>query len=229
MDHVHSHGHRMRHYRLPGNAVEDGRPTVSGIVVAVIRQKPVGWKSLGSHFLVFLNAAGVRVGEIDNSMDYGSRGAGTWEFNSEELRALCAATGLTFGIEVFATPDDFVAKHPEWTPPEFEFETEHRSTERVREWGLAVLLGIPIAVGFLVTGLYFVLVGPVGWIVAGLELLGIAVVMVLTAWGHSRWRMRRSLGRRSGTQARQQRSSRTATSSGPARSTASRPSPSTRS
>jgi hypothetical protein len=88
MDHVHGHGHRMRHYRLPGSAEEDGRPVVSGIVVAVIRQKPVGWKSLGSHFLVFLNAAGVRVGEIDNSMDYGSRGAGTWEFNSEELRAL---------------------------------------------------------------------------------------------------------------------------------------------
>jgi membrane protein YdbS with pleckstrin-like domain len=90
-----------------------------------------------------------------------------------------------------------VAKHPEWTPPDFEFETEHRSTERVREWGLAILLGIPIAVGFLVTGLYFVLVGPVGWTVAALELLGIVVVMVLTTWGHSRWRMRRSLARRS--------------------------------
>ena len=104
------------------------------------------------------------------------------------------SVGVSMRVEPFDTAADFISAHPEWTPPELEFEVDHLPTERVREWGLAIALGLPIAVGLLgAVGAIFLLVGPIGWVVKGLGVLGIVVAVGLTVWGHSRWRMKRSL------------------------------------
>jgi hypothetical protein len=78
-------------------------------------------------------------------------------------------------------------------PPELEFEVNHLHTERVREWGLALSYGLPIAVGAGLGGSFLLFIGPVRWFVAALEIIGIVVAMVLTVWGHSKWRLKRSL------------------------------------
>jgi hypothetical protein len=63
----------------------------------------------------------------------------------------------------------------------------------VREWGLALSIGLPLAVGAGLGGSFLLFFGPVGWFIAGLEIIGTVVAMVLTAWGHSKWRLKRSL------------------------------------
>ena len=104
---------------------------------------------------------------------------------------------MTLRTERYDTATDFIAKRPEWTPPELEFEAEHLPTERVREWGWAIAIGLPIAVGLLgATGGFFVLIGPIGWLVKTLAVLAIVVAVSLTIWGHSKWRMKRSLRKR---------------------------------
>lgn len=195
VDHVHGSG--KRHYTLPGNPARRNAPLVASVVVTVIHEKPIGHKSLGDHFLEFLDPAGALVGRVDNSIDYGANGAGTWEFNYEELDAMCTAVGVGCRIETFDTAKEFITARPEWTPPELEFEVDHRRTERVREWGLAAAIGIPIAVGFGVAGTFLALIGPVGLAVGVLEGVGVVAAMALSAWGHSRWRMRRALRRES--------------------------------
>ncbi len=131
---------------------------------------------------------------LDNSVDYGNNSRDTWEFNQDELETLCRSVGVSIRLEPFDAAADFIAAHPEWTPPELEFEVDHLSTEWVREWGLAIALGLPIAVGLLgAAGAIFVLAGPIGWLVKALGVLGIVVAVGLTIWGHSRWRMKRSL------------------------------------
>jgi hypothetical protein len=194
IDHVHSH--HNRHFRLPSAAGDASRPVVASVVVSVIHQKPIGWKSLGTHLLFFLGNDNRLLGCLDNSVDYGSNSSGTWEFNTEELKALCRSVGVSFHVEVFDTAQEFLDKRPEWTPPELEFEVDHLPTERVREWGLALAIGLPIAVGIGVAGSFLILVGPVGWFVGALEVVGTVVAVVLTVWGHSKWRMKRSLRKR---------------------------------
>ncbi len=167
---------------------------MSTIVVVVIHKKPIGYRSLGTHFLCFIDSKGSLIDRLDNSVNYGYNSSDTWEFNDEELKVMCRSVGVSFHLEPFDTAADFIAAHPEWTPPELEFEVDHLPTERVREWGLAVALGLPIAVGLLgAVGAVFVLVGPTGSVVKALGVLGIVVAVGLTIWGHSRWRMRRSL------------------------------------
>ena len=167
---------------------------MSTIVVVVIHKKPIGYRSLGTHFLCFTDPQGSLIERLDNSVDYGNNSRDTWEFNQDELETLCRSVGVAIRLELFDAAADFITAHPEWTPPELEFEVDHLPTERVREWGLAIALGLPIAVGLLgAAGAIFVLAGPIGWLVKALGVLGIFVAVGLTIWGHSRWRMRRSL------------------------------------
>lgn len=188
------HHHRTWHFQLPGQESDPGKPTVNSVVATFIHKKPIGWRSLGTHFLCFLAADGSLLERVDNSMDYGTNSAGTWEFNYDELGVLCRSVGISFRIERYEMASEFIAAHPEWTPPELEFETDHLPTERVREWGLAFAIGLPIAIGGLgVVGGFFLLIGPIGWFVKGLGILGIVVAVTLTIWGHSKWRMKRSL------------------------------------
>jgi hypothetical protein len=188
------HGHHTWHYQLPGATADSSKPTVGTIVVVAIHKKPIGYRSLGTHFLCFIDPHGSLMDRLDNSVNYGHNSSDTWEFNSEELKTMCRSVGVSMRVEPFDTAADFISAHPEWTPPELEFEVDHLPTERVREWGLAIALGLPIAVGLLgAVGAIFLLVGPIGWVVKGLGVLGIVVAVGLTVWGHSRWRMKRSL------------------------------------
>ena len=45
------HGHHTWLYQLPGATTDSSKPTVSTIVVVVIHKKPIGYRSLGTHFL----------------------------------------------------------------------------------------------------------------------------------------------------------------------------------
>jgi hypothetical protein len=180
------HGWGRRHYSLPDNPSTKHAPLVATVVVTVIHEKPIGHKRLGNHFLEFLGPTGALVGRMDNSIDYGANSAGTWEFSYDDLHAMCNAVGVGCRLEIFDTAKEFMAARP-----------DHLRTERVREWGLAAAIGIPIAVGFGVAGTFLALVGPVGVAVGVLEAIGVVVAIALTAWGHSRWRMRRALRRES--------------------------------
>jgi hypothetical protein len=191
-DRVHSHGHHRREFALP-SASRASRPVVATVVSCVIQEKPIGWKSLGTNLLFFLDAQNAMLARLDNSMDYGNNSSGTWEFNLEQLGTLCRSVGVSFNIETFHTARQFIEARPAWTPPELEFEVNHIHTERVREWGLALSYGLPIAVGAGLGGSFLILIGPVRWFVAALEIVGTLVAMALTAWGHSKWRLKRSL------------------------------------
>lgn len=192
-DHV--HGFHARHFRLPNNH-SPGRqsPTVTRIVVANIRKKAIGWKSLGTHLILFLDGGSQVVTRLDSSVEYGQNSENTWEFHLDALAQLCSAGGIAFESESFDTAQQFLAGRPEWAPPKLEFEVDHLPEERVREWGLAVALALPISFALLaVLGGALLWFGPVGWAIEALEAVGTLVAVVLTVWSHSRWRMARSL------------------------------------
>jgi hypothetical protein len=191
MDHIHAL--RKHHFRLPG-ATDDGtRRTVTSVIASIIHRKPIGFRSLGNRFLIFLDKDNEMIGRLDCSVDYGHNSSGTWEFNTLELERMCTAVGVSFRVERYETAQEFLAKRPEWVPPEIEFEADHLRTERVREWGLAVAIALPIAAGLSVLGSFLIFVGPVGWFVGMLEGIGVILAVALTIWGHSKWRMKRSL------------------------------------
>ncbi len=193
VDRVHRH-HKWR-FQLPDGNQHARRNIVASVVLSVIRQKPIGWKSLGTHLLLFFDRENRVIGRLDNSIDYGHNDHGTWEFNYEDLKTLCQTVGVEFRNEHFSTAKEFIGTHPDWAPPDLEFQANHLRIERVREWGLAIALGLPIAVGLAVGGTFLMLLGPAGWFVSALELLGIGVAVSLTIWGHSKWRLKRSLRR----------------------------------
>jgi hypothetical protein len=201
-DHV--HGFHTRHFQLPaGHARASGRaedghaPIVAKIVVANIRRKAIGWKSLGTHLVLFLDRGDQVVTRLDSSVEYGYNSSDTWEFNVTALEQLCSSAGIAFESHSFETAQQFLAAKPEWAPPLIEFQVDHVVEEDAREWGLAFALGLPIAFGLLaVFGGALLWLGPVGWAVGSLEAVGTLVAVVLTVWSHSRWRMRRSLSRR---------------------------------
>jgi len=134
---------------------------------------------------------------LDNSVDYGWNSGGTWEFNLDSLEKMCMTAGISFQIDRFDTAQAFLSSRPEWAPPKLEFEVDHLRTERVREWGLAIALGLGIAAGFGVAGGFLLAFGPIGVVVKSLELFGVVVAATLTIWSHSKWRMKRSLRKRS--------------------------------
>jgi hypothetical protein len=183
-DHV--HGLHTRHFRLPTGHAEDGHaPNITKIVMANIRRKAIGWKSLGTHLMLFLDSGEQVMTHLDSSVEYGYNSSDTWEFN---------VTALT---QSFETAEQFIAARPAWAPPTMEFQVDHVLEEDAREWGLALALGLPIAFGLLaVFGGALLWLGPVGWAVGSLEAAGTLVAVVLTVWSHSRWRMKRSLSRR---------------------------------
>jgi hypothetical protein len=64
-DHV--HGSHSRHFRLPNNDLPGGNsPTVSRVVVANIRKKAIGWKSLGTHLILFFDGGDQVVTRLDS-------------------------------------------------------------------------------------------------------------------------------------------------------------------
>ena len=195
-DHV--HGTRTRHFQLPSGHAQDRRsPTITKIVVANIRRKAIGWKSLGTHLILFLDRGDQVVTRLDSSIEYGRNSSGTWEFHLGALEQLCSSAGIAFESQSFETAQQFLAARPEWAPPKLEFEVDHALEEDAREWGLAFALGLPIAFALLaVLGGALLWLGPVGWVVGSLEVVGTVVAVVLTVWSHSRWRMKRSLARR---------------------------------
>jgi len=195
-DHV--HGIRTRHFRLPiSHADEDGHsPIITRIVVANIHRRAIGWKSLGTHLILFLDSGDQVITRLDSSVEYGYNSRGTWEFNLGALAQLCSSAGIAFESQSFETARKFLAAKPEWAPPKLEFEVDHVLEEDAREWGLAFALGLPIAFAFLaVFGGALLWLGPVGWVVGSLEAVGTLVAVVLTVWSHSRWREKRSLAR----------------------------------
>jgi hypothetical protein len=112
------------------------------------------------------------------------------------LEQLCASAGIAFESQSFETAQKFLAAKPEWAPPELEFEIDHVPEEDAREWGMAIALGLPIAFALLaLLGGALLWAGPVGWVVASLEVAGTLVAVALTVWSHSKWRMKRSLAR----------------------------------
>jgi hypothetical protein len=194
-DHV--HGRHTRHFRLP-NDPKSGRdaPVVTKVFVANISREAIGWKSLGIHLILFLDGGNQVVTRLDSSVEYGHNSDNRWEFHLGALQQLCAAAGIAYESESFGTPRQFLDKWPEWAPPKLEFEVDHLPEERVREWGLAIALGLAMACGlFAAAGGALLLVGPVGWVTVTLEAVGTFVAVVLTIWSHSRWRMKRSLHR----------------------------------
>ena len=195
-DHV--HGSHTRHFRLPNNHSPGGHtPTVTSIVVANIRKKAIGWRSLGTHLILFFDGGNQVVTRLDSSVEYGQNSENTWEFSLDALAQLCSAGGIAFKSESFDTAQQFLAERPEWAPPNLEFEVDHLPEERVREWGLAVALGLPISFALLaVLGGALLWFGPVGWAIEALEAVGTLVAVVLTIWSHSRWSMARSLRKR---------------------------------
>jgi hypothetical protein len=195
-DHV--HGFHTRHFQLPIGHVEDGHaPIITKIVMANIRRKAIGWKSLGTHLILFLDSGDQVMTHLDSSVKYGYNSSDTWEFNVTALTQLCSSAGIAFESQSFETAEQFLAAKPEWAPPTMEFQVDHVLEEDAREWGLALALGLPIAFGLLaVFGGALLWLGPVGWAVGSLEAAGTLVAVVLTVWSHSRWRMKRSLSRR---------------------------------
>jgi hypothetical protein len=196
-DHV--HGHHTSHFRLPTD--RSGHTgdllTITRVVVVTIRQKAIGWKSLGTNLILFFNRANTIVTRLDSSVEYGRNSAGTWEFRHDALEELCCAGGIEFQTESFDNAPEFLSKRPDWIPPVVEFEVDHLREERVREWGLAIALAIPIACGLLVAvGGLLIWLGPVGWTIEVAEVIGMMVAAVLTVWSHSNWRMKRSLRKR---------------------------------
>jgi hypothetical protein len=136
------------------------------------------------------------VARLDSSVEYGYNSENTWEFHLDALAQLCSAGGIAFESESFNTAKQFLAERPEWAPPKLEFEVDHLPEERVREWGLAIALGLPLCFGLLaVFGGALLWFGPVGWATGALEGAGTLVAVVITIWSHSRWRMKRSLRR----------------------------------
>jgi hypothetical protein len=196
-DHV--HGIRTRHFQLPTGHTEHRRtPTITKVAVANIRKKAIGWKSLGTHLILFLDSGDRVVTHLDSSVEYGINSAGTWEFNLSALAQLCSSAGIAFESETFETAQQFLEAKPEWTPPKLEFEVDDVREEDAREWAMAFALGLPIAFALLaVFGGALLWLGPVGWVVGTLEVVGTLVAIGLTVWSHSRWRMKRSLARRS--------------------------------
>jgi len=195
-DHV--HGLHTRHFHLPvGIADDETAHAVTKIVVANIRRRAIGWKSLGTHLVLLLDSGEQVMTHLDSSVEYGYNSSGTWEFNLDALAQLCSSAGIAFESQSFETAQQFLAAKPEWAPPTMEFQVDHLLEEDAREWGLAFTLGLPIAFGLLaVFGGALLWKGPVGWVVGTLEVVGTLVAIVLTVWSHSRWRMKRSLSRR---------------------------------
>jgi hypothetical protein len=191
-DHV--HGFHTTHYRLPSTANDGaGIPTVAKVVVNIIHNKPIGWKSLGDHLILFLDSHDAVITRLDSSVEYGFNSDNTWEFNLIDLEKLCIAGGLGFEIKRFETARRFLTDYPQWAPPKLEFEVDHLPAERVREWSKGVALGLVLAGGFGVAGGFLIWLGPIGWITRALGIVGIVVAVALTIWSHSKWRMRRSL------------------------------------
>lgn len=183
------------HFRLPNNHPEGGdSPIVARVVVANIRKKAIGWRSLGTHLILFFGNGDQILARLDSSVEYGNNSKDTWEFHLDALAQLCSAAGIAFESQSFETAREFLAEKPEWAPPKLAFEVDDIHEEDVREWGLAIALGLPIACGLLaVTGGALLIFGPVGWTAASLEAVGTFVAVSLTIWSHSRWRMKRSL------------------------------------
>ena len=151
---------------------------------------------LGTHLILFLDSGDQVMTHLDSSVEYGHNSSDTWEFNSVALEQLCSSAGIAYESQSFDTAQQFVPAKPESTPPLMEFQVDHVLEEDVREWGLALALGLPIAFGLLaVFGGALLWLGPVGWAVGSLEVVGTLVAMILTVWSHSRWRMKRSLSR----------------------------------
>ena len=192
-DHV--HGSHTRHFSLPNNHSPGGQaPTVTSVVVANIRKKAIGWRSLGTHLILFFDSENRVVTRLDSSVEYGQNSQNTWEFSLGALAQLCSAGGIAFRSESFDTAQQFLSERPEWAPPKLEFEVDHLPEERVREWGLAIALALPISFALLaVLGGALLWFGPVGWAIELLEAVGTLVAVVLTIWSHSRCRMARSL------------------------------------
>jgi hypothetical protein len=151
------------------------------------------------HLILFLDDGNQVATYLDSSVEYGQNSENTWEFHLDALAQLCIAGGIAFKSESFETPQEFLDKRPEWTPPKLEFEVDHLPEERVREWGLALALALPISFGLLaILGGALLWFGPVVWVIEAIEALGTLVAVVLTIWSHSRWRMKRSLRKRLG-------------------------------
>jgi hypothetical protein len=195
-DHV--HGIRTRHLQLPiGRAADGHSPIITKLVVANIRRRAIGWKSLGTHLILFLDSGDRVITHLDSSVEYGNNSSDTWEFDLTALAQLCSSAGIAFESQSFETARKFLAATPEWAPPKLEFQVDHVLEEDAREWGLALAFGLPIAFALLaVFGGALLWLGPVGWVVGSLEAVGTLVAVVLTVWSHSRWRMKRSLARR---------------------------------
>jgi hypothetical protein len=192
------HALHVVHLRLPGSP-DDGKglPAVAKVVVVVIRRRAIGWTRLPINLILFFDAHETLLTLLDSSVEYGRNSPGTWEFNLQSLQKLCWSAGIDFQTEAYETARQFLVSRPTWAPPKMEFEVDHLQTERVREWGLAIALGIPMASSLLVVaGGFLIYFGPVGWFVEGLEVIGMIVAVVLTVWSHSRWRMMRSLRKR---------------------------------
>jgi hypothetical protein len=196
-DHV--HGFLTRHFELPsGKSAGGNSPIVTKIVMANIHKKAIGWRSLGTHLILFFDSGDQLVTRLDSSIEYGHNSKDTWEFHVDALAHLCSSAGIAFESESYETAQQFLNERPQWAPPKLEFEVDHLPEERVREWGLAIALTVPLACGLLaVVGGAFLWFGPVGWTVESLEAIGTLVAVVLTIWSHSKWRMKRSLSRRS--------------------------------
>jgi hypothetical protein len=194
----HIHGFHKLHFKLPNSQLVTGDSRIlSKIVVANIRKKAIGWRSLGTHLILFLDSGDQVVTRLDSSVDYGYNSKDTWEFHLDALAQLCSAAGIAFESETYETARQFLAEKPQWAPPKLEFEVDHLPEELVREWGLAIALALPISCGLLaVVGGALLWFGPVGWAIESLEGAGTLVAVVLTIWSHSRWRMKRSLSRR---------------------------------
>jgi len=114
------HHHRTWHFQLPSQESDPDKPTVNSVVATFIRKKPIGWRSLGTHFLCFLAADNSLLECVDNSMDYGTNSSGTWEFNYDELGVLCRSVGVSFRIERFEMASEFIAtgsSNSAWIPP----------------------------------------------------------------------------------------------------------------
>jgi hypothetical protein len=192
-DHV--HGHHTRHFRLPVDHAEHGHsPIITKVVVANIRRKAIGWKSLGTHLILFFDSGAQVVTHLDSSVEYGYNSQGTWEFNLDALAQLCSSAGIAFESQSFETAKKFLEARPEWATPTLEFQVDHVVEEDAREWGLAIALGLPIAFGlFAVVGGALLWFGPVGRVVESVEVVAILVAVGLTVWSHSRWRKKRSL------------------------------------
>jgi hypothetical protein len=192
------HGHRDRHFALPGAPAggQLGLPVARRVVAVVIHHKPVGRKSLGNRFVLVLDDGDQPLATLDNSMDYGANSAGVWELNLDGLGMMCRAVRLPFNIESHDGPRDFIDARPAWVPAHIEFETDHKTAEETREWGLAIGIGFAAALLLSTAGVSLIFVGPVGPAVTAVAVLAIGVGVGLTLFSHSKWRARRALRQR---------------------------------